>query len=435
MAERSLKKDILGVFSTNIASLLIGLLIGIILPRELGPEAAGLYFAILVIPQLTQSLIDMGSRPAIVFFVGKKLQTEEKMISALLFIFSVSTIVCIILYCSIFYFLNNPQFTTSLIILIILITPLRLIISYCSAFILAKEKIKKFNRLNWLFPACNLLGIIVFVWILKLSVLGAILSLLCASISVALYSLAFVLKEHKLSFDFDFILIKGIYKLGVVYALSFFIIRLNYRVDIFLMERLSTLKEIGFYSLGVNFAELLFQIPTALWIVIVTRSANASDQKAMTGTVLKLLRIAFLTAVFCSVCLFLIAPYAIPLVFGEKFLPSIQIVQFILPGILFIIIFKVLNGHLAGLGKPYIAALVFLPSVFINIGLNFLWIPEYGAMGAVMATNISYTIGAVLLIFVYCKLMKIKFIEMVNYKKTDFDFIISIKNKLARKSK
>jgi O-antigen/teichoic acid export membrane protein len=430
VAERSLKTDILSVFSTNIVSLVIALLIGIVLPRELGPEAAGLYFAILVIPQLTQSLIDLGSRPAIIYFVGKKLQTEEKMISALIFIFSVSTIVCIVLYCFIFYLLDNPQYSTSLIILIILITPLRLIISYGSAFILAKEKIKKFNRLNWLFPATNLLGIIVFVSILKLSVWGAILSLLCASFIVAVYSLSIILKDNKLSFGFDFKLVTGIYKLGVVYALSFFIIRLNYRVDVFLMERLSTLKEIGYYSLGVNFAELLFQIPTALWIVIATRSANASDQNVMTATVLKLLRVAILIAVICAVVLYIIAPYIIPFVFGLKYIPSISVVQYILPGILFIIVFKVLNGHLSGIGKPYISALVFIPSVFINIGLNFLWIPDYGAMGAVMATNISYTIGAILLIVVYCKYMKVSVLELVKFKRTDFDFIVSIRKKI-----
>lgn len=435
MAERSLKKDILGVFSTNIINLLIGLVIGIILPRELGPEAAGLYFAILVIPQLTLSLIDLGSRPAIVFFVGKKHQTEEKMLSALIFIFSISTIVCVILYCAIFYFLNNPHYTISLIILVILITPLRLIISYSSAFILAKEKIKSYNRLNWLFPLCNLTGIIIFVWILDLSVWGAILSLLCASFIVAFYSLSLVLSKHKLKFGFDARLIGNIYKLGVVYALSFFIIKLNYRVDVFLMERLSTLKEIGYYSLGVNFSELLFQIPTALWVVIVTRTANASDQKLMTVTVLKLLRVAFLAAFICSIALFLIAPYAIPLIFGDKYLPSIQVVQYILPGILFIVIFKVLNGQLSGLGKPYIAALSFTPSVIINILLNYLWIPKYGALGAVMATNISYTAGAVILIIVYCKIMKVNIKEMMIYKKSDFDFLISVKEKLFLRSK
>lgn len=189
------------------------------------------------------------------------------------------------------------------------------------------------------------------------------------------------------------------------------------------MERLSTLKEVGYYSLGVNFSELLFQIPTALWIVIVTRAANATDQQVMTKTVLKLLRVAFLAAVICSVILYFISPFVITLVYGDKFLPSINVVRYILPGILFIIIFKVLNGHLSGIGKPYISALVFLPSVLINIILNYFWIPDFGAMGAVMATNISYTIGTVMLVFVYCKIMKIKIIEVFRYKRTDFDFV------------
>jgi O-antigen/teichoic acid export membrane protein len=130
--------------------------------------------------------------------------------------------------------------------------------------------------------------------------------------------------------------------------------------------------------------------------------------------------------------LFFAVPYLITFIYGSQFAPSIQVVQLILPGILFIIIFKVLNGHLSGIGKPYISALVFAPPVVINIILNFYWIPLYGGLGAAMATNVSYTLGAIALLIVYSRVMKISLGEMLHYRLSDFDFIRNLKTKLLR---
>lgn len=430
---RSIMADIFGVFNTNMAVLIIGFVIGIILPNELGPEATGLYYAILVIPQLTHSLIDLGTRPAIVMLSGRKKVPDEELLSALVFVFAVSTLACVVIYGGIFWWINNPDYSSMFIAIILLNTPLRLVTAYGAAFMLAKEKIRKYNRINWLFPLVNLLGILLFVSLLDLGVLGALLAVISASFVVAVYALTLIFRKIRLKLRMNAGIIGDIYKYGLIYALSFLVIRFNYRVDIFLLERLSTYSETGYYSLGVNIAELIFQIPFALWIVVVSRSARAEDQTAMARTVLKLLRVAFLTAMVASAALYFLSPWAITLVYGTKFIPSIPVVQQILPGILFVVIFKVLNGHLAGMGKPWVPALAFLPSVLLNIGLNLWWIPLYGAQGAVMATNISYTLGAFILLIVYRKMMKVSWADVFVIRRSDFSFIAQLRDFLRRK--
>lgn len=434
MAERSLKADIFGVFSSNIFGLVVGLLIGIILPRELGPAGTGLFYAILAIPQLTFSLVELGSKASIVFFTGKKAVAEERMISALMFIFTISTVLCLIIFSIIFSLLNNPDYQLSFIILVILITPFRLITTYARAFILAKEKIKLFNRLNIYFLIINLLGVVGFVWIAQLGVFGAFLALLVASVLVAVYALILVLKDYKIRFHMEGALIGSIIKQGIVYALSFFMIKLNYRIDIVLLERLSNLKEVGFYSLGVHVAELLWQVPAALFVVILSRSANATDQLAMTRTVMKLLRVAFLFSFIGSIVLYFLAPPLVSIIYGEAFIPSIAIIRTIIPGILAFVVFQVLNSQLSGLGKPHISIIIFAPAVLINILLNLLWIPAYNGIGAAMATNVSYTLSAILLMIVYARVMHVSAREMLVFKKSDFDFIPTLYRKIIKRS-
>jgi O-antigen/teichoic acid export membrane protein len=100
--------------------------------------------------------------------------------------------------------------------------------------------------------------------------------------------------------------------------------------------------------------------------------------------------------------LFVLSPYVLPAIWGEKFQPSVMVIQYILPGILFISIYRVLSSRLAGIGKPQISIYVFLPALIVNVLLNLWWIPIYGAFGAVLATNVSYTNHCY--IFVYRRL-------------------------------
>ena len=72
---------------------------------------------------------------------------------------------------------------------------------------------------------------------------------------------------------------------------------------------------------------------------------------------------------------------------------------------------------------------MFLPALIINIVLNYWWIPLYGAMGAVMATNASYTLGSVIFLFVYAKVVKMPVLEILSFKKADFDFLVTLKRK------
>ena len=72
--------------------------------------------------------------------------------------------------------------------------------------------------------------------------------------------------------------------MGFLFAFSFVIIQLNFRIDILLLQKLSTLEEVGYYSLGVSIAEKLWQFPFAIGIVLMSRTVNTEDQDAINFT-------------------------------------------------------------------------------------------------------------------------------------------------------
>jgi O-antigen/teichoic acid export membrane protein len=210
--------------------------------------------------------------------------------------------------------------------------------------------------------------------------------------------------------------------------------QMNYRVDIILLKKLSTLDQVGLYSLAVQVAEQLWHIPGAIETIVLTRTAASTDNVATNRTVASIMRVSFLISALIAGIIYILAPYLIPLVFGGDFTGSVSMIRAILPGILFLVIFRILNSRLAGMGMPQIAIYSFIPALIINLLLNFLWIPCYGGFGAVWATNASYGLGCIIFLFIYAIKTNTSLLEIFRFRKSDFYFFRNIKNRFKWKT-
>jgi O-antigen/teichoic acid export membrane protein len=98
------------------------------------------------------------------------------------------------------------------------------------------------------------------------------------------------------------------------------------------------------------------------------------------------------------------------------------------------VVFRILNSRLAGMGKPQLAIYSFIPALVTNLLLNIIWIPRYGAMGAVWATNASYGLGCIIFLFAYAWKVKMPVIEIFRYRHSDFYFFRIIRNRFRGKT-
>lgn len=428
-------KDVVGVFNSNVFSLVCGLLLSVLLTRELGPEGFGLFTSLLVIPLIVVSITNLGVRGAAIYLIGQKKIPEQDIVSAILSLLLISSFAGIIMSFFAYRVYDDPGFTFLLIGLVLAVIPFRLALVFFGGIFIGKDEIRKANRLNWPINLINLALAALLVWGLKMDVTGAVVSVLAANMLVAIFGFVELAKHFRLSFRFDLLIIRKLFLLGILFSASFFIIMLNFRVDIVLLERMRNLQEVGFYSLGVNIAEQLWQIPLAISIILFSRTANTDDPHAMTAKTLSLTRASLILAICLAVIIFLVAPMVIPLVFGLKFIPSILLLQVILPGIVLMIIFRILSGQLAGMGKPQLSIYVFAPALVLNIGLNYWFIPRYGALGAAIATNISYAAGAAGYWIIFARYTGCGYLEIIRFRKEDMRVITDLIPKLLNKWK
>lgn len=432
MAKRGFLRDTIGVLNSNVFSIICSVLAVIILTNILGAEGFGVYYALLVIPLIVVGFTHMGIRGASIFLLGKKKYTDDTIVSNVITILIYTSLFGIALSSVAYYFFYEPEYTITLIALVVIIIPFRLGIVYIGGIYFGKDEIKKANRLEWAINLINLILTIILVWWQKTGLLGAVISLTVANIIVGTLALVSMFKTFDVKIGIIPEIAKNLLKLGVMYAFTFFIVQLNYRTDILLLEKLSTLKQVGIYSLGVHITEQLWQVPFAISIVLFSRTANEKNHHLLTSQTIALARQSVIIIAILSLFVILLAPILIPLVFGKDFIPSVNIINLILPGVIVLVVFRVLSGQLAGMGKPQYGIYIFLPALILNVILNLLWIPEYGAAGAAYASNISYAAGTIGYWIIYSRVLKVSSLEIFKYKKSDFAVVGEIVKKFRK---
>ena len=433
MARRSFLKDISSVFASNILAIVSALLIDIVLSRQLGPEGRGLYASILVVPLIVTSFVMLGIRRSAVYHLGKKIFDADRTVSGILSLLIITSILAVLISGIAFLILLPKGLTWIMAILALMSIPVKLILVYSGGIYIGNEDFKRSNLQVWLPLVYDLLGILLFVALLKWSVSGALLALFLANLLVSVMSLRYLSKTFRIRISWDKEVISGLAKIGITYAVAVVIMQLNYRVDILLLQELSTMKEVGYYSLGVAISDKLWQLPSAIGLVVMSRSANVDDTGRLDRDVAKLVRVSFLIVLLSAIVLWVLIPYLLPLFYGIKFTPSIGVVRLMLPGIIMFVIVRILSGRFAGSGQPKLLIGLFVPVLLVNIILNLFWIPEYGSLGAAMATNVSYTLGAIGMLILFSVKMKIPFTELIIYRRSDFDFITKIATRFRKK--
>ncbi|MFA5417110.1 MAG: polysaccharide biosynthesis C-terminal domain-containing protein [Bacteroidales bacterium] len=432
MAKRVFFRDFVGVLNSNVVSLVGALLLIVVLTRILGTESFGRYNALIVIPLIVISFTHLGIRGASIYLLGSKKYDKDQLVSSVLIILIGSGTIGIVLSAFGFWIFQETTFNILLITMVLFIIPLKLATIYSGGIFYGNDEIKKANHLNWIINILNLLLVVLLVWWLDYGLTGAVVATLLANLYVAVKALRMLTRQFSVKLVFYPAIIKNLLRMGLIFSMSFFVLQLNYRIDILLLEKYSTIHEVGVYSLAAQIGEQLWQIPLAVSIVLFSRIAN-SNAKSTPSNILPLTRIVLLLVSVIGIGLFIIAPYLIPLFFGKDFSSSSLMLQIILPGIVAMSVFRVLSGQLAGLGKPHVTLYIFIPALLINISLNLLWIPQYGGKGAALASSASYFLGAIGYWIYYSYLHHQSLLEIVHFRKSDLNIVHHLLKKARKK--
>lgn len=419
-------EDLLSVVKSKVAIIIFGVAKSVIIARYLGPELNGVLAGLLVYPSLFLAFGTLGIRKSAAFHLGGKIFTESEIKVSIAQIWLLSTIVNVIVVYLLIYYFTSVWDSQYLIMLAVAQLPFAMINNYISGLYLGKSDIKGDSRIQWIPALFMLISTFIFVILLNLSVKGALL----AEISGPMVMSYFLIKRNNIIKELSLKLyprvIKGLLVLGIGYASALLVTNLNIRINIILLERLSSTFEMGIYSKGAGLAQYLWQIPMLLSTIVFSRATLAKDKGTFSLKVILLLRLSILVITLGSIFILIFSKSIILLLFGNDFLPSSYVLMVLLPGVVSLTVYKVLNMDISGRGRPMIAFYSFLPALFFNIVLCYFLIPKYGALGSSISSTISFTIASAIFLGAYSYITKIPVRKIFGYSRNDFTVLKSI---------
>jgi len=423
MRSGSFLRDSVAILTTRVFMLAVALLTSVVLARLLGPEGKGTFSTLLVYSGLIVSVAELGIRQSTIYQIGSGVHDEVTVVETVFFMLIASSALGMLILWLIYALPSSHRIGLVTAMLVSCLIPVQLASKYMTGILFGRQEIARFNRVLWMPSVANLLLIAIFVWFVDGGVAGALLAMLIANALVSIYSIFLTARGGNIRVRIHAQVALEMVKLGAVYAAAHFVLLLNYRVGIVVLERMVPIGDVGRYALAVSIAELIWQVPAVVGAVVFTRSSAAKDRGVFTTKVLSLFRVSLLFGAMAGLALAMIGPKLISIVFGRDFAESGTILRILIPGVVVMIAQKVLNMDLAGQGKPQAGLVLFFISAMINVLLCLLLVPHYGVYGAGIASTVSYIFAAGAFLILYCRMVGVAVKEVLSYRRTDFAFL------------
>ncbi len=432
--KHSLFDDVISIFSSKILLLALTFIGSVILARALNAEGRGILAAALIYPQLLLAITEGGMRQAATYFIGQKKAPDSEVFAALFCYIITASIAGVFMIYSLMFWFGADYFDNAMMIVTALILPCSLAVNALNGIFLGKQNIKGFSRVIWIQKLVYVVAIFILYLLNALTVFSAIIVTALAALFNFLQAFKYLKKSVVLSFSFNGTTLFNMLRMGVIYAIAFFLITANYKIDILLLGFLASPEQLGNYLIAAQIGELCWQLPAAILVVMLSKGANTNQKnERFLKSVCQISRLTVAITLITLLMIIFVAYYLIVPTYGADYNQSFMMLVLLAPGLLIATIFKSINTYFAGQGKPYYAIIVMGTAVIANITLNYALIPLYGGNGAAVASSISYAISSVLALYIFSKKLNVQILDVILVTKDDISHVFEqIKNKLQR---
>ena len=394
-------KKVLATFATRIVLIGIGLITTVVVARILGPEGRGFYAVAMAVGAIGLQFGVLGLNISNTHFVAKDHALLPKLLGNSLVVSCVIGVVAIT--ASYAVFIVWPRLAPlhgSLLLLALAWIPFGLAYLLVQNLLLGVNEIGTYNRTELVNRTLALAIIGGLVMAHKVNVplvfFGGLVAMaaMLAVIVVRLINVAGASPQPSLE------LFKSNLAYGMrAYLLAFFCF-LVIRSDLLMLKYMRGPETAGYYSIAVSMADYIVLLPTVIASLLLPKLSVAADigqkYRLMKKVVIGSLAIEGPLLMLSA----LLAPWAVRLLFGRAFAPSVPAYLWLVPGLLFLSIHTVAVQFLNSIGCPMSVVWIWMGCAVLKLLLNMWAIPVYGVSGAAMASSLCYLVATVLVLAV-----------------------------------
>jgi O-antigen/teichoic acid export membrane protein len=414
--------SVLSVFTRDAFVYCLAIAISIIVARNLGPEILGIWIALSLISQYSDSFARVKSDIASVQFLGEAEYSRE----TILFGSSIIALgMSLILSGILLYFQDNIM---SLILgddsakyqiiflLIVACLPFEFLLSCYKYFYLGVENIKFYNKLNIVLNVSNLLLIIIFLLIFNLGIVSVVFAKflsICVTLVMVLIHVHIVSKQPiysaNLTKGFIYKLIfasRGFYKSGLL--INFFDMSFRTIGAIFLAKA-----NLAFFTQAESFSRLIIKLSESVSTVLYPRISRTYRSKEAIKLTIVAFKSLIIAQLLIAAPIVLMSKTLIVFLYGNAFIDVASYLRWmILPFILFssVNVFKI---HIEGKGEAHVIPKLVITPIIISFLCSYFLTSHYGINGLIAGFNIGYLLYSLSLMFYSTRLLSIPLKELI----------------------
>ena len=383
------------LFATSVFTTGLGIVIGFVLASVLGPSGKGDFYLITLLPVTITVLIQFGLPTALSYFsargqtVGINVKTIVLTIALCVPSLLVAAGFMVAFGGTALRFLDPIEIVIGLAAL-----PFALNSTFTTGVLLGRQAVRWYAAINIGQSLCSIILFIVLVGVLGLGVIGALWAFLLVYVISAT---GFLIGSNRISAavtDPQRLSYRELFRYGLPFYPGSLTQFFSLRVDIYLLAWMvpDPSAPIGYYSMAVTMAQLVFFLPNAVSTLFFPHVAGSTraDSDRQVGMV------ARVTLLLTAVVALALAPVATVLirVLLPSFEPSLPALYVMLPAVVALSLTKVLSSYVAGLGRSGWTSIVNVGALVLNVVANLILIPMFGIVGAATASLISYGASA-----------------------------------------
>lgn len=198
-------------------------------------------------------------------------------------------------------------------------------------------------------------------------------------------------------------------------------------LDKIMLGIISDPEQVGYYEYSQKIVRIALAIVTSITPVMMVRMSSSYKDgiDSVSEWFYKSFKFAIFSSSFIFCLIFSITPEFIPWFYGEKFLPTIIIIQTISP-IIIAISLGTTAGHqfLLSIGKEIFLSLALFSGAVENFILNLILIPKYKALGAALASVIPEATITIILYVIASRFIALRSMFVRNTKFILFGILI-----------
>jgi O-antigen/teichoic acid export membrane protein len=184
-------------------------------------------------------------------------------------------------------------------------------------------------------------------------------------------------------------------RFGIPSAITSIPLTINLQFDQMLIIAFLPARSLGLYAIAVSWSGGVAPLLQALGTVLFPHVSAERDIGRQGHLLATALQSGALVAVATAVPFALLAPFALPLVFGSAFSPSVPSALVLVPASAILSWSRVVEAGLQGLGRPTIVMVAEAVAAVVTLATLPVLLHVYGIFGAALASLIGYSTIAI----------------------------------------